>query len=166
MKPRVYVETSVISYLTAKPSRDVIVLAHQQITREWWERDRDRFDLYISQVVIREASAGDPEAAQERLEASKGIPLLDITDAATALGKALTDRGVIPVAHTEDALHIAVATVHGMDYLVTWNCAHIANAQLRAAVEKVCTEHGFRLPIICTPEELTGGLGHVEGPNR
>ena len=156
MKPRAYIETSVISYLTAKPSRDVIVVAHQQLTREWWEGHRQRFELCSSQILVEEASAGDPEAAQKRLAASAELPVLDLTRDVADLANELVNGGVIPPKHIRDAFHIAAAAVHGMDYLVTWNCTHIANAELRQSVEAACRERGYRLPIICTPEELMG----------
>jgi len=156
MKPKLYVETSVISYLTARPSRDVIVLAHQQLTRKWWEGHRQRFDLCTSAILVEEVSAGSPQAARKRLEASKDLPLLDVTSAARDLANELVSSGVIAPGHVRDAFHIAVAAVHGMDYLVTWNCTHIANAELRERLEAACSEGGYRLPIICTPEELMG----------
>jgi len=157
MKPKVYIETSVVSYQASRPSTDLIVAAHQRLTQEWWEASPDRFDRFVSQTVIREAAAGDPEAAKERLESLEGMGLLELSEGAYALAAALVARGALPAEAPEDALHIAVATVHGMDYLVTWNCAHIANAQLRCAVEEVCRSLGYEPPIICTPEELMGG---------
>ena len=157
MKPRVYLETSVVSYLLARPSRDLVVAAHQQVTREWWEERRDSFQLYVSQMVIHEASAGDPASARRRLEELAGFPLLALTEEAEALARDLIERGPLPRQAVEDALHIALATVHGMDYLLTWNCRHIANAQMRGAVNSVCALRGYDPPVICTPEELMGG---------
>src|SRR4051794_30416552 len=121
MKPRVYLETTIPSYLTAWPSRDLVRAAHQQITREWWERRRSQFELYIAQVVLRECQAGDPTAASERLEALEGLPLLEQTEEATRLAQALLAQVPLPDRAAVDALHIAVAAVHGMDYLLTWN---------------------------------------------
>jgi len=155
MKPRVYLETTIPSYLTAWLSRDLIRAAHQQITREWWQR-REQYELYASQLVLRECQAGDPEAAKERIAVLAGLPLLEQTDAVEALAQQLL-RGVpLPAPAASDALHIASAAAHGMDYLLTWNCTHIANAILRGQIEAVCRDAGFEPPTICTPEELPG----------
>ena len=156
MKPKAYLETTVVSYLTARTSRDLIVAAHQKLTRGWWERRRNRFDLYCSQLVIREAAAGDKRAARRRLEVVEPLALLEITDQARQLARGLVTEASIPRKAAEDALHIALATVHGMDYLLTWNCRHIANAEIRKVVTEVCTAHGYEPPVICTPEELMG----------
>jgi predicted nucleic acid-binding protein len=156
MKPRVYVETTVPSYLTAWPSRDLVRAAHQQITREWWT-NRDAFDLYSSRLVVRECQAGDPVAAAERLTALSGVPLLEQTPETASLAEALV-RGVpLPERAAADALHIAIAAVHGVDYLLTWNCTHIANVTLRPRIEAVCRASGFEPPLICSPEELPAG---------
>lgn len=153
MKAKVYLETTIPSYLMAWRSRDLIKAAHQEATHEWWE-NRSRFELYISQVVVRESAGGDPEAAAKRLQALAGIPMLDVTDNAEALASDLMERGPLPKKAAADALHIAVATVHGMDYLLTWNCTHIANAVTRGEIESVCRENGLAPPTICTPIEL------------
>jgi hypothetical protein len=153
MKPRVYLETTVISYLTASPSRDIVQAAHQQITREWWER-RDRFALFVSQAVIREAGRGDPQAAARRLGALEGIAVLAVDAAASRLAERFLQTNAMPANAAIDAVHIAVAVVNGMDYLLTWNCAHIANAAARARIEGTCRSAAFQPPIICTPEEL------------
>jgi hypothetical protein len=151
---KVYVETSIISYLAARMSRDLITAAHQQITQEWWDNRRSDFDLFISQLVVREASAGDEQMAKKRLELIEKIPLLELGPHALDLAYALIQEGPLPEKASEDALHIAVATVHGMDYLLTWNCKHIANAQMRNAVVRVCRAGGYEPPLFCTPEEL------------
>ena len=156
MKQKVYIETSVISYLTARPSRDLITAAHQQLTLDWWEDRRADFDLYVSQLVMREASAGDEEAAKRRLTVIEEIPLLELNEEAVALARSLIEEGPLPEKASEDALHIAVATVHGMDFLLTWNCKHIANAQMRNLITEVCRWQGYEPPITCTPEELLG----------
>ena len=156
MKPRVYLETTIVSYLTARPSRDLIMAAHQELTREWWENRRDDFALFISQLVIQEASAGDAEAARKRLEALAPLPLLVANPAALALARSLTLKGPLPKKAGADTFHIALAATHGLDYLLTWNCKHIANAQMYAAVAARCRAAGFEPPIICTPEELLG----------
>jgi hypothetical protein len=156
MGVKVYVETSIVSYLTARPSKDLIIAAHQQLTREWWDKRRAAFDLYASQIVIQESSGGETVMSQKRLEALDGIPLLGINQEAVALARAFVEKGPIPEKARIDALHIALATTHGMDYLLTWNCKHIANAEMRTGVAKVCREAGFEPPVICTPEELLG----------
>ena len=159
MKPGVYLETTIPSYLTAWPSRDLVRVAHQQITRDWWDRRRAEFELYISQVVLRECQAGDATAAAERLKILQDLPLLEQTEEATRLAQALVDRVPLPERAAVDALHVAIATVHGVDYLLTWNCTHIANATLRDPIESVCRENGYEPPAICTPDELLAEEG-------
>jgi predicted nucleic acid-binding protein len=153
MPPRVYLETSVVSYLAARPSQDVVVAGHQRTTQEWW-RARNRFELVISQPVLDEAGAGDPEQAQQRLSLLSGLPLLDITDSAIGFAERLVETAVIPQVAAEDALHISLAIAHGVDYLVTWNCRHIANALIRPRIERAAHDAGLLPTIICTPEEL------------
>lgn len=155
MKPTVYLETSVISYLAARPSRDLIVAAHQQISQTWWETRND-WDLAVSVLVVAEARSGDTAAAARRLAVLDGLPLLTLNDAATNLAERLLNAAALPASANEDALHVALATVHGTDYLLTWNCKHIANAEKRPVIEAVCLSSGYRPPIICTPEELLG----------
>ena len=123
---RLYLETSVISYLGARLSRDLRVAAHQEITAEWWQRRRGAFDLFVSQLVVDEASAGDPVAAARRMGFLEGLPVLSANDAAQALALALVDDLAVPREALEDALHIAIAAVHGLDYMLSWNCKHIA----------------------------------------
>jgi len=153
-RPAVYLETSVIGYATSRPSRDLVVAGHQQITREWFAHRARKYDLFISQLVAREAGGGDVDAARERSAFLQDIPRLGVTDAAADLAAKLVASGAVPRKASEDALHIAVATVHGVDYLLTWNCKHIANATMRQAIERVCREIGYEPPVICTPEEL------------
>jgi predicted nucleic acid-binding protein len=155
MKAKIYVETTVFSYLTARPSRDIVLLAHQQETEEWWQQ-RERYDIYISQFVVDEAAAGDGDAASRRLAALSNLPLLDANDAVVELAEALVSRGGLAKKAQVDALHVASAAVHGMDYLLTWNCRHIANAALRGKIEEICRASGFSPPVICTPPELVG----------
>ena len=154
MKSRLYLETTIPSYLTSRPSRDLIVAGHQQVTREWWEKRRGTFELYISQLVVDEVSAGDPWAARERPKALQDLPLLDITPEVTELASGILASGKIPRKAATDAAHIAIAAVHGMDFLVTWNCVHIANAANAKALALICREHACECPVICTPEEL------------
>ena len=146
MKARLYLETTVPSYLTSWPSRDLIRAGHQQITREWWQTRRSFFDVYISQLVLDEAGAGDGIAAAERLECMKDLPLLDINDDVTSLAATLVASLALPAKASTDAAHIALAAVHGMHFLMTWNCTHIANAEMAVAIERVCRASGFQLP--------------------
>jgi hypothetical protein len=154
MKPRVNVETTVVSYLTAWPSRDLVVAGHQQVTRDWWRNAADRFELVASELVMNEAAAGDADAARERMTALQSLTLLDATDEAAELAGELIDSGAIPSIAVEDAAHIAIAVTNGVEYLVTWNCRHIANATMRSQIERVCRDAGYEPAIICTPDEL------------
>ena len=156
MKPKIYLETTIISYVTAKPSRDLILAAHQELTNEWWEYRRKHFELFVSELVIQEAQAGDKAAAQKRLGILESIPLLELNEQALSLARALVEKA-IPKKAVEDALHISLAAIHGMDYLLTWNCKHIANAEREHEIAAICRIHGFMPPVICTPEELMGG---------
>ena len=155
MRRRVYIETSVISYLTARPSKTIIGAAHQQITLAWWET-RNQYELLVSESVLRECEAGDPGAAQKRLAALVGVPLLLVNEQALNIAEGLVEQGIVPSKAAEDALHIAVATVHGVDYLLTWNCRHIANPAIQRGIAGYLERIGFFLPFICTPEELLG----------
>jgi len=154
MKLKVYIETTVVSYLTARKSSVPVLAGRQQITLEWWENRRHLFDLSISEIVVQEAEDGDSDAVCRRLEVLRGLPLLVVTEEAVQLADALVKDGVIPKEFVEDSLHIAVAAVNGMDYLLTWNCRHIANAALRPRIERVVESYGYLCPIICTPDEL------------
>lgn len=154
MKPKVYLETSIISYLTSRPSRDLIIAANQQITQEWWQLRRSAFELYISELVIQEASAGDKIAAQQRLQVLEDIPELKLSEEIVTLAERLVKDGSFPQNAVEDALHIAIATLNGVDYLLTWNFKHLANATMRYKIERVCRLLGYEPPIICTPQEL------------
>ncbi len=154
MKRRVYVETTIVSYLASRPSRDVIVAGRQQVTYRWREVRRPDFDVVVSQVVLDEISAGDPEAAMRRLEVVAGLPLLDVTPEAAELAARLIERVPLPSRASVDATHVAVAACHQVDFVMTWNVAHIANAVLRRRVEAVCRTAGYDAPILCTPDEL------------
>ena len=156
MAPKVYVETSVISYLTARPARDVVVLAHQQLTREWWIAERELFELYTSGIVRIEAERGDPEAARARLAIIQTTTQLAASEAAERLVPVLLRETGLPLKALADMSHVALATVHGMQFLLTWNCKHIANAMVLRKVARACRSHGCEPPVICTPEELMG----------
>lgn len=154
MKPTVYIESSIFTYLTAKPSRDIVLAAHQQITLDWWQYEKPNFELFTSQTTINEISNGDALAAERRLQAAASMPLLDVSIEATNLARVLIMDGALPQKAFLDALHIAVAAVHQMQYLLTWNCKHIANAVMRPKIEHLINYTGFISPIIATPEEL------------
>jgi hypothetical protein len=152
-KPSIYVETSVISYLAARPSRDLIVAAHQQLTDAWWST-RHGYALYVSRLVEMEAARGDAQAASLRLNLLQGIEQLALTAEVDRLAQALLQAAALPPQALEDTVHVALATVHAMDYLLTWNCKHIANATKRHVIEQVCSAQGWQAPVICTPEQL------------
>ena len=156
MKPGVYIETTIPSYLVARQSRDIVVACHQQITQDWWDTRFADFDLLVSQFVIDEASRGDLEMARKRLDVIESLDQLEITDEVGMLAEKIVLAGAIPEKASTDAAHIAVAAVHCVDYLLTWNCSHIANAEIVKIVTRVCDAEGFACPIICTPEELMG----------
>ena len=154
MRPRVYVESTVISYLAARPSKDPIIESHQLISRKWWNSRRGRFDLIISEQVLLEIEAGDPDAAQRRMDLIRDIPIVRLTDDVEAVAMRLVRAGAVPASSIEDATHIAAAAVHGAEFLLTWNCRHIANAAVRTLIERTCWECGYAACIICTSEEL------------
>jgi hypothetical protein len=154
MKPKVYIETTIISYLAAHPSRDLIVAGHQQITHEWWQNTRHNFATVSSQLVASEAGAGDPSAAAARLAFLAELTLLEINEEALTLAQSLLQNKAIPQDFPEDALHVAIAVVNGVEYLLTWNYKHLANAGMRSKIEMTCRELGYEAAIICTPEEL------------
>ena len=152
--PKAYLESSVISYLAARESRDPIVAAHQQLTRDWWNRRRGEFDLYVSVEVLNEIRRGDPEAAKVRLSHVGLLPVLETDQQARELAARILAASALPAKAAADAMHIAIATVNGMEFLLTWNCTHIANAAIRSDIEDVCRAQGYEPPVICTPEEL------------
>jgi hypothetical protein len=154
MNERVYIETTFVSYLTAWPSRDVIIAGHQQITHQWWNTRRANYEMCVAEPVLEEAALGDPQAAQERLDVLIAMALLQTTPEALALAQALVEAGALPENAADDALHVAIASVNRIPYLLTWNCRHLANATMRPIIEAVCAANGFKAPIICTPEEL------------
>ena len=154
MKPKVYIETTVISYLTARPTHNVVIAGRQQSTRDWWRNAANRFELVASELVLNEAQGGDPEAARARLAVINSLTLLDATEEALELAQQLVNSDVVPKKAAEDAAHIAIAVVNGIEYLVTWNYRHIANATIRSQIETVCRNAGFEPVIICTPDEL------------
>lgn len=154
MRESIYLETTIVSYYTSKPSRDIIVLAHQEITRQWWLKVIGRYNIFISEVVIEEASSGDPEAIKRRLEELKDFPHLELNDKVEKMAQVYMERLEIPEKSLRDAAHLAVASVHNIDYLVTWNCTHLANGEVIKKLMKINESLGIHTPIICTPEEL------------
>ena len=158
MAQSVYIESSVISYLVARPSRDVVVAAHQAITEAWWQSQRAEFDLFVSSLVIQEISRDDAAASEKRLQAVDNIPLLATSPEAQRLAEDLLAKGAVPANSEEDALHIAIAAAGGIEFLLTWNFRHINNAQTKAVITTVVESHGFACPILCSPEELGAEL--------
>lgn len=157
MKPVLYLETTIPSYLTSRPSRDLIVAARQEITRQWWEGRRHDFRIVVSQVVLDEAADGDWEAARKRLATIKKFPLLAVNEAVVSLVENILKTKILPTKAVRDATHIAVSAVHGVDLLLTWNCVHIANAETFPDIQAICLAAGHGCPVICTPDELMGG---------
>ncbi|MBO9998520.1 MAG: type II toxin-antitoxin system VapC family toxin [Cyanobacteria bacterium SID2] len=156
MNETVYIETSILGYLTARSNRDLIVAANIELTRNWWESRRQDFTLYISQAVLVETAQGDEEIAAQRLAIARDYPLLELNQNVEKLAVQFLKRSNLPTKADVDAIHIAVATVHGMDYLLTWNCKHIANAQIQGKLAEISLDFGYQLPLICTPYELLG----------
>lgn len=154
MKKRIYIETTVVSYLTARPSRDVVVAGHQEATRELWPKLLSDFEPYISALVHQEAGRGDPEEARKRHEAITPFPMLDIDDEARALAEKIIAGKGIPEEFPEDALHVAVATVNGIEIVVTWNFAHLNNPFTRMMIRQIVENAGYQSPEICSPDEL------------
>lgn len=154
MNSTVSLETTIIGYLASRPSRDLITAANNQLTRDWWDEHREQYDLCVSETVVAECSAGDDQAAQDRLDTIRDISVLDVTEDAENLAYALVKQIPLPESAQVDALHIAVATVNGINYLLSWNCAHIANAALQSQIEAICRSAGYEPPTICTPQQL------------
>lgn len=152
--PRLYVETTIPSYMTARQSRDLRLAAHQEVTHDWWTDQRHEYDLYTSAFVREEAAEGHPAMAAARLALLDGVPVLPTTDEVEDLAGRLLDGGLIPAKAATDAFRIAVAAVHGMDFLLTWNCTHIHNLSIVRRVERICASAGYSCPVICNPDEL------------
>jgi hypothetical protein len=157
MSETVYIETSILGYLTARPGRDLVIAANIEVTREWWDTRRSDFQLYSSQAVVKETSQGDAVIASQRLEILRNFSLLDLNQSVLDLAEQFLGRSNLPAKADVDAVHIAAATVHGMDYLLTWNCKHIANAQIQRKLAEISLDFEYELPILCTPYELLEG---------
>ena len=151
---RIYIESTIPSYVVARPARDLIQAARQQLTRDWWDLQREQHELFTSQVVLDEVAFGERAMAQLRLDLLDGVPLLQVTDEVKALARKVLESGLLPVTADRDAAHIALASAYEMDILLSWNCRHIANAAIQAKLRKLAEAAGFTLPVICTPEEL------------
>jgi hypothetical protein len=155
-KLTVYLETTIPSFLTGRPSNDLILAGKQEVTRRWWETRLSFYQAVVSQFVIDEAGAGDPSAAEKRLNALDDIPLLEIDDEVLDLTDRILSTGVIPAKAATDAAHIAIAARHRVDFLMTWNCTHIANAEIAGKLRTILEVAGYTSPVICTPDELFG----------
>ncbi|MBD3421094.1 MAG: hypothetical protein GF398_13325 [Chitinivibrionales bacterium] len=156
MKLKVYVETSVFSFLTARKTTNLLAAAWQNITIDWWDTRKGDFELYISELVYEEGLRGDPDAAARRIKEMEGLPYLNITDEAINLAKKLMLSGLLPSKASDDALHLAISTLHKMDFLLTWNCRHLDNAEIKPKIRLLLNELGYAMPEICTPQELSG----------
>ena len=156
MNGSVYIETSILGHLTARPTDNLIVAAHAKITQDWWNEYRRSFMLYASEIVEDEAGKGDPEMASQRLNLLQSLMLLELTEEAFELSQAFLSQSNLPQKAFNDALHMALATVYNLDYLLTWNCKHMANAQIQRKLAQISSDLGYVLPVICTPYELIG----------
>ncbi len=157
MSETIYIETSILGYLTARSTKYLIIAANIEITKDWWEFRQKYFSLYTSEAVLGEVAQGDPAIAAQQLETLRDFPLLTLNQAVQGLAAQLLTRSNLPPKEKVDAIHIAAATVHGMDYLLTWNCKHTANAQIQGKLAEISLHFGYVLPILCTPNELMGG---------
>ncbi len=155
----VYIETSIISYLRARSSLLIQSVAKQIVTRRWWEEERHNYQLVTSHYVVAEASVGNPALAAERLAALSGIPMLPESEEVAVLAERLLEAALLPPKARVDALHLCVAAFHRIDYLMTWNCSHMANARILPRIRVILSELGYQLPIVCTPEEM------IDDPN-
>ncbi len=154
MLSKVYVETTVISYLTAWPSSNDVIKRDQIATKTWWANCQNDCELFVSEMVLDEAQRGDPQAAAERLEIMKSLPILRRDQNARKLARKFMKEGAIPETERADAMHVAIAATSNMDYLVTWNLRHIKNSTKQSAIEAICRKAGFNVPVILTPREM------------
>lgn len=158
----VYVETSIIRYLRQKPGTQVVLAARQLLTHQWWNDERSHYQLVASQFVIDEASAGDPTLAAERLQLLAGIPLLPLDPVIADIADEIMSRAILPEKARTDALHIATVAHHRIQYLLTWNCRHIANARILPRIHDVLIDLLIPVPVICTPEEMVGNDSEID----
>jgi len=152
----IYIETTVVSYLVANPSRDFILGAHQQLTRQWWQDERQRYKCVTSAEVLKEAALGDVEMSRRRLEALSGLTVLAVDDSARKLARAILAERLLPPVASSDAIHAVVAAQNRVNILLTWNCRHLANPHLLASLRAFMAAHGLVLSEVCTPIEIVG----------
>jgi hypothetical protein len=155
---RIYIESTIPSYVVARPARDLLQAARQQVTTDWWEAKRSEHELFVSQVVLDEIGFGEAAMARRRLDLVQELPLLEFTADVRDFARTVLDSGLLPREADRDAAHIAFGTVHAMDLLLSWNCRHIANAAIQTRLRELAESAGWTLPVICTPEELIGDL--------
>jgi hypothetical protein len=151
---RVYIESTIPSYIVARQTNDLVQSAHQCVTRDWWDSRRFRHELFTSQVVLDEISRGDATACRLRAEVMNDVPILELTPAASELAVKLLCSRLLPQAADRDAMHIALASVHQLDVLLTWNCRHIANPFIQSPLQRLVESAGYKLPVLCTPDDL------------
>lgn len=151
---RIYLGSTIPSYVVARPARDLLQAARQQLTRDWWDLQRQKHELFASQVVLDEVAFGEKAMAQLRMGLLQGVPLLPVTDDVKDFARQIQTSGLLPVTADRDATHIALASAYELDILLSWNCRHIANAAIQARLRRLADAAGFTLPVICTPEEL------------
>ena len=161
----VYIETSVVSLLVANPSRDLVTAGHQQATRDWWRRQRSGFHCVTSDETLIECARGNAEQARLRLEALAALPSLRITAEVERLAAEFLNTGSLSADARSDAVHLAAASIGRVDYLLTWNCRHLANAQILRRIEREAIRCGWNLPTVCTPLELMGDFDYETEPN-
>lgn len=161
-RPRIYLESTIPSYLTARASRDIVIRGQQEATRRWWDQCRERYACHVSEFVEMEIERGDPEAAAERLNAISDIPRLHTSDEVMSVAERILATGLIPLRAATDASHIAIAAVHGIDLLLTWNCTHIHNVFIHREIAEVCEAGGYPCPEICTPFDLLKSYRHED----
>lgn len=154
MKPKVYIESSVISYLTARSSNDLVKAARQTITETWWTENLQHFAVYVSELVEQEIAQGHPEAAARRLAVTSTIKNPTLSEEAQVIAEQLVTAQAVPADSKEDALHIGIAAANGIDFLLTWNFKHINNASTKAAIRRIIEGLGYQCPELCSPEEL------------
>jgi hypothetical protein len=154
MKEIVYIETTIVSYLVARPSRDLVLAAHQQVTRDWWQEERPMYECVTSEETVREAAQGDAAMVQSRLQALEGMFVIGISSEIESLAATFLSTGALPATMRPDATHLAAATLARADYLLTWNCKHLANAHVLRRLRKEAEKRGWKLPEVCTPLEL------------
>jgi len=152
----IYIETSILGHLTARPTDNLILAANIKITQDWWDEYSSSLVLYTSEIVEDEASKGDTAIAERRLNILESLIFLDLTEEAIELAQEFLQQSNLPPKASNDALHMALATVYGLDYLLTWNCKHMANAQIQRKLSQISVELGYKLPFVCTPYEFMG----------